>query len=63
MGLALRARHVVAPFCTFDRDFTTWTVLDIMVLHPFLEQAISALWTCEAIVCFYMAVRAEAGET
>ena len=63
MRLALCARHVVAPLYPFDRDSTTWAVLDIVVLHPFLEQAVPTLGTCKAIVCFYMAVRADAGET
>ena len=63
MRLTLRARHVVAPFYTFDRDFATWTVLDIVVLHPFLEQAVPTLRTCKTIVCFDMAVWADAGET
>jgi hypothetical protein len=54
--LALCARHVVASLRTLDRNFTTGTVFDVMVLHPLLEQTVFALWTCKTVVCFYMAI-------
>lgn len=65
MRLALCARNMIAPLRTLNRHLAPWTRLDIVVLHPLLEQPTAArrIRTLEPIMRLYMAIGANSQQT